>query len=174
MAKRWIARWGAGFGIALVLATVASAVATVAVARAFQPARSLGDPVDFLRATIAEIAANDYAEAWNTLEPTQQGLVPQARYVRCESASPIPGVLSSLRVLSIRRERTHVPGTSGLSPARAVTFRIVITEPSLHASAQVVHTVHAVEVDGRWAWILPAKRLALDSSPACGAPVIQR
>jgi hypothetical protein len=170
MAKRWIARWGAGFGIALVLAAGASAVATVAVARAFEPGPSLGDPVAFLRATVAQIAANDYAEAWNTLEPAQRGLVPQARYVRCEAASPIPGVLSSLRVLGIRNEEIHVAGTSGRSPARAVTFRIVITEPSLHQSVAVVDTVHAVEADGRWAWILPAKRLALDRSPTCGAP----
>jgi len=174
MARRWIRRWGAGFGIALVTAAAASAFATVAVARALQPSTGLGDPVPFLRATIAQIAANDYAEAWNTLEPTQQGLVPRDRYVRCESASPIPGVLSSLRVLGIRKEQIQVAGTSGRSPARAVTFRIVISEPALHESVKIVDTVHAVEVDGRWAWILPAKRLALDSSATCGAPVIPR
>jgi hypothetical protein len=174
MARRWTARWGAGFTAALVVAAGVSAFATVAVAGALQPSRSLGDPVAFLRATIAQIAANDYAEVWKTLEPAQQGLVPQAHYVRCESASPIPGVLSSLRVLRIRKEQMHVPGTSGRSSARAVTFRIVITEPSLHDSVKIVDTVHAVEVDGRWAWILPAKRLALDSSPNCGAPVIHR
>jgi hypothetical protein len=161
------------FGILLAVTVVASAFATVAIARALQ-SPSLGDPVAFLRATVAQIAANDYAEAWNTLEPVQQGLVPQTRYVRCESASPIPGVLSSLRELGVRHEELHVAGTSGRFDAVAVTFRIVISEPALHESVAVVHTVHAVAREGRWAWILPAKRLQLDSSPTCGAPSIPR
>lgn len=160
------------FGAVLLVTAVASAIATVAVARALQPSRSLGDPVAFLRATVAQIAGNDYAEAWKTLEPVQQGLVPQSRYVRCESASPIPGVLSSLQVLGLRHEEIRVAGTSGTSPAVAVTFRIVISEPALHDSVAIVHTVHAVERSGRWAWILPQARLDLDRSPTCGAPSI--
>ena len=111
---------------------------------------------------------------WNTLDPVQQGLVPQSRYVRCESASPIPGRLSSLDVLRVRHEEMHVAGTDGLSQAMAVTFRIVISSSALHQSVRVVHTVHAVERNGRWAWILPPSRLALDSSPTCGAPAIPR
>src|SRR5262249_34648025 len=149
-------------------------IATVAVARALQPSPSPGDPVAFLRETIAQIAANDYAKAWETLEPVQRGLVSRSRYVRCESASPIPGVLSSLRVLRVRHEEIHVAGTSGRTRAVAVTFRIAISEPTLHDSVAVVHTVHAVERDGRWAWILTPSRLALDSSPTCGAPAIPR
>jgi hypothetical protein len=159
------------FGLALLLTATASAIATVAVARALQPSPSPGDPVAFLRATIAQIAANDYAEAWKTLEPVQRGLVTRGRYVRCESASPIPGVLSSLRVLRVTHEDVHVAGTNGRSRAVAVKFRITISEPTLHESVVIVHTVHAVERDGRWVWILPARRLASDSSPTCGAPV---
>ena len=162
------------FGLALLLTAAASAIATVAVARALQPSQSLGDPVAFLRTTVAQIAANRYAEVWNTLDPVQQGLVPQSRYVRCESASPIPGRLSSLHVLRVRQEELPVAGTKGPSQTMAVTFRIVISSPTLRQSVAVVHTVHAVERDGRWAWILPPSRLALDSSPTCGAPSIPR
>src|SRR5262245_43730507 len=162
------------FGRVLVVTATASAIATVAVARALEASPSPGDPVAFLRATIAQIAANEYEEAWNTLEPVQQGLVPRSRYVRCESASPIPGVLSSLRVLRVRHEEIHVAGTTGNSPAVAVTFRIAISEPTLHQSVAVVHTVHAVERDGRWAWILQSRRLALVSWPTCVAPAIPR
>src|SRR5262249_3370040 len=107
------------FGLALLITATASAIATVAVARALAPSPSPGDPVSFLRATIAQIAANEYAEAWTTLEPVQQGLVPRGRYVRCESASPIPGVLSSLRVLRVSHEEIRVAGTSGRSRAVA-------------------------------------------------------
>jgi hypothetical protein len=161
-------------GLALLLTATAAAVATVAVARALQPARSLGDPIAFLRTTVTHIAANDYAAAWDTLDPVQQGVVPRSRYVRCESASPIPGVLSSLRVLRVRHEEIQVAGATGRSRSMAVTFRIVISSVALHDSVSIVHTVHAVERDRRWAWILPPSRLALDSSPSCGAPVIPR
>jgi hypothetical protein len=161
------------FGAVLLVTATAAAIATVAVARALQTP-SLGDPITFLRTTVAQIAANDYAKAWDTMEPVQQGLVPKSHYVGCESASPIPGVLSSLRVLRVQRGDIQVPGTRGPSPAMAVTFRIVISQPALHESVVVVHTVHAVESHGRWAWILPAARLAADRSAACGAPTIPR
>jgi hypothetical protein len=174
MARRWIAKWGAGFTAGLVVAAIASAFATVALARALQPPPHLGDPVVFLRTTVAQIAANRYADVWKTLAPAQQDLVPQSRYVRCESASPIPGVLSSLRVLHVQDEEIQVAGTDGPTTSRAVTFRIVITSPKLNDSVTVVHTVHAVPAGDRWAWVLPAKRLELDRSPTCGAPAIPR
>jgi hypothetical protein len=172
MERGWIAKWGAGFTVALASVAVAAALATVALARGLEPSHQPGDPVAFLRATVAQIAANDYAGVWETLLPAQQKLVPRPRYVRCESASPIPGRLASLRVLGARDEQIEVAGTHGLSATKAVTVRIVITEPRLEESVVVVHTVHAVRAGDRWAWILPPKRLALDSSANCGAPVI--
>jgi hypothetical protein len=174
MERGWIAKWGTGFTVALATVAGAAALATVAVARTLQPTPQPGDPVAFLRATVAQIAANDYARVWETLLPAQQELVPRSRYARCESASPIPGKLTSLRVLGVRDEQIEVAGTSGRSAARAVTFRIVITEPALNDSVAVVHTVHAVRFADRWGWILPAARLELDRSPTCGAPVIPR
>jgi hypothetical protein len=174
MERGWIAKWGVRFTAALATVGAASALATVAVARALQPVPQLGDPVAFLRTTVAQIAANDYAGAWETLVPAQQKLVPRSRYVRCESASPIPGKLTSLRVLGVRDAQIEVGGAEGRSAARAVTFRIVITEPTLHESVAVVHTVPAVRAGDRWAWILPVKRLEIDRSATCGAPVIPR
>jgi hypothetical protein len=158
--------------VALVVAVVGSALGTVAIARALQPPTAPGDPVLFLRTTVAQIAANHYAEVWKTLVPAQQQLVAQSRYVRCESASPVPGVLTSLEARSVRDEQIEVAGTGGRTLATAVTFRIVITEPTLHASVTVVHSVHAVRAGDRWAWILPPNRLAQDRSPTCGAPAL--
>jgi hypothetical protein len=160
--------------VALATVAVAAAFATVAVARALEPAPRLGDPVAFLRTVVAQIAANEYGTVWQTLLPAQQKLVPQAQYVRCESASPIPGELSSLRVLRARDEQTAVAGLGAPADARAVTFRIEITDTALRASVVVVHTVHALRAGDRWAWILPADRLRLDRSPTCGAPPIPR
>ena len=155
------------------LAAVATgaALATVAVADATRAAPSLGDPVAFLRGVVREIAANDYADAWLTLAPDQQRLVPQSEYVHCESASPIPGHLDWIRPVRVFSEPVSVPGSSG-SPTRAtaVTFRIRISDSSLHEAVVVEHTVHALPVGGRWAWMLPADRLALHRSGRCLAP----
>lgn len=146
-----------------------TAFATVGVAGLVQHGRSPGDPVAFLEGVVRQIARNDYATAWQTLAPTQQRLVPVGEYVKCESASPIPGHLASIRVLRSFEEQVEVAGSESRAvDAEAVTFRLKISEPGL-ASVIVTHTVHAVHAGQRWAWILPAKRLQLHRSGECGA-----
>jgi len=156
----------------LFLATVVAgtAFATVSLAAlVVQQTRPVGDPVAFLRGVVREIAANDYARAWQTLSPGQQLLVPKSEYVRCESASPIPGRLAWIKVVRAYEEPVAVAGT-GEEPitSKAVTFRLKITEPSLQTSVVITHTVHAVPAGQRWAWILPANRLELHRSGTCG------
>ena len=134
-----------------------------------QPTRPLGDPVVFLRGVVRQIASNDYARAWQTLAPGQQRLVPKGEYVRCESASPIPGRLARIEVVRAYEEPVNVAGTgTDAVDAEAVTFRLEFTEPGL-ASVVVTHTVHAVPAGERWGWILPANRLELHRSGACGS-----
>ena len=84
-----------------------TAFATVGVSSLVHQGRSMGDPVVFLEGVVRQIARNDYATAWQTLEPAQQRLVPVGGYVRCESASPIPGHLASIRVLRSFDERVN-------------------------------------------------------------------
>ena len=152
-----------------VVVATGTAFATVGVASLVHQGRSMGDPVVFLEGVVRQIARNDYATAWQTLEPAQQRLVPVGEYVRCESTSPIPGHLASIRVLRSFDERVNVAGSqSGVVDTKAVTFRLTISEPRF-ASVVVTHTVHAVHAGQRWAWILPAKRLQLHRSGTCGA-----
>jgi len=152
-----------------VLIAAGTAFATVGVASLARHQRSPGDPVVFLEAIVRQIARNDYATAWQTLEPAQQRLVPKGEYVKCESASPIPGHLASIQVLRSFEEQVEVAGSgSSVVDAEAVTFRLTISEPGL-SSVIVTHTVHAVHAGQRWAWILPAKRLQLHRSGECGA-----
>jgi hypothetical protein len=159
----------------LAAVAVGAAFATVGVAGLAERSQRLGDPVLFLRGVVSQIAANDYARAWQTLAPGQQRLVPEGEYVRCESASPIPGHLAWIKVVRSFDEPVTVAGTGpGAVDAQAVTFRLKITQPGL-ASVVVTHTVHAVRAGTRWAWILPANRLELHRSGACstrptGAP----
>ena len=156
------------FFILLAAVAAGTAFATVSVAGVTKPSRPLGDPVAFLRGVVRQIAANDYASVWQTLAPGQQRLVPMSEYVRCESASPIPGHLSWIKVVRSFDEPVMVAGTGQSADSRAVTFRLEITEPSLHASVVVTHTVHAVPAGSRWSWILPADRLELHRSGTCG------
>ena len=156
--------------LALLAATAATAAfATVSVAGITQRGTARGDPVAFLKGVVREIAANDYSSVWQTLAPAQQRLVPESEYVRCESASPIPGHLTSLLVVRAFDEPVAVAGAETTVASKAVTFRLTITEAALHESVVVTHTVHAVPAGARWAWILPPDRFQLHRSGTCGA-----
>lgn len=163
------------FPFALVATACVVAVATVAVAAG--EGSDSKQAIGFLNGVVKEIASNDYRAAWLTLHPAQQRLLPQAKYVGCESASPIPGRLVSLTVVRAFEEPVVVAAANPFTVgAQAVTFRMVIHDAGLHESVSVQHTVHAIETGGRWAWILPAARLRLDRSPTCGvtSPTVTR
>lgn len=170
--------------VALVFCAALAAVLTAGIGAGLgvrdegrRPARSgnLPEPsvsaTAFLGGIIRLVAANDYAAAWSRLDPTQQRLVPRDSYVRCESTSPIPGRLARIEVVRVRREQVVVPGSR--LPARAsvvATFRVDIesTRPG-EAPVAVRVTAHALQRDGEWTWMLPAKRLALHLSGRCVA-----
>ena len=156
------------FALLAVIAT-GTAFATIAVAGVSEHGASRGDPVAFLKSVVRQIASNQYASAWQTLAPGQQRLVPQGEYVRCESSSPIPGRLEWIRVVRSYDEPVAVAGLGqSLVAAKAVTFRLKISEPALHDSVVLTHTVHAVPAGERWAWILPPDRFQLHRSGTCG------
>ena len=124
----------------------------------------------FLRGVIRHLAANDYARAWTSLDPRQQLLVDQRAYVRCESASAIPGRLDRIEVLDAHPERVVVPGSGG-RPTRStvITFRLTFAPRPSQSPVVVRVRAHALRSRGRWAWMLPAKRLALHRSGQCGS-----
>jgi hypothetical protein len=129
-----------------------------------------GDAVTFLDHVVRLIAANDYGAAYPLLHPGQRRLVSAWEYVSCEQRSPIPGHLTSLRVLERRRERIHVAGTGAPRvPSTAVTFELRLSGSLPGESATIGLTAHAVAVGGRWTWILSPRRLALHRSGTCVA-----
>jgi len=123
----------------------------------------------FLRGVIGHLAANHYAQAWTSLDPRQQLLLDQRAYVRCESASAIPGRLDRIEVLDAHSERVVVPGSDG-RPLRSkvITFRLTFAPRPSQSAVLVRVRAHALRSNGRWAWMLPAKRLALHRSGQCG------
>ncbi len=140
---------------ALFLIAVAIAAADAAVLARGAGAARPPEAATFAERVVRLVAANRYAEAWQRLYPAHQQLAPQPEYVRCELLSPIPGRLRSVRILHVRNERVHVPGEAEPVDGAAVKVRLVITGL---ADVVVTHTLHAVRVDGRWAWILPQSR----------------
>ena len=146
-------------------------IATAVLISAQAAVAGAGSPGAFARKVVTEIAANDYATAWQTLHPLHQKVASEAEYVRCESASPIPGHLQSLRVLRIVDQPVRVPGSSTAVPGKAVFVRITIADRALDIAVVVEDTVHLVRVDGSWRWILPERRYERYREDGCrGGP----
>ena len=155
---------------ALVATAVGAALTdTEPLAQTSRPRPSSVPAATFLRGVIRRLAANDYARAWTSLDPSQQLLVEQRAYVRCESASAIPGRLDRIDVLDAHPERVVVPGSGGRRMrSNVITFRLTFAPRPSQSPVVVRVRAHALRSNGRWAWMLPAKRLALHRSGQCG------
>jgi hypothetical protein len=127
---------------------IAAAATAATVVLAWPRPGGQGAPVAFLSNVVRLLAANRYAEAWQSLHPTDQALAPEAMYVACETESPIPGRLVSLNVTRVRHDRIGV----------AVTFAVRIAGSQLPGGVRIILTAHAVRAGRHWAWILPPKR----------------
>ncbi len=138
----------AGFTVAIGLSVAVLAGAGVA---SSAPRRPHGSPVRFLSHVVRLLVANRYAEAWKSLAPADQKLAPAPVYVACESQTPVPGRLVSLRTLHVGRDRIGV----------AVRFRLRIADVAVPRGETVLLTAHAVVAGHRWAWILPPARRTL-------------
>jgi hypothetical protein len=153
---------GAGLGVWLATGSSSS-----------KAAKPTDDPVAFLRGVVRKLAANDYDGAWLTLHPAQQRVATRTVYVHCEQLSPIPGHLDSIKLVGTEDERITVPGDSGVVDSKVARFLLTISEPVLKERVPVRVTAHAVAVDGRWRWILPAARFApyrANTCPGFGTP----
>jgi len=139
---------------------LAVALASTAIGFAWPRPMHAERPAPFLAGVIRLLAANRYDDAWNSLEPSDQSLAPRAVYVACESQSPIPGHLASLRVLHVGRDRIGA----------AVTFALRIASQSPPATVRVVVTAHSVRRHHTWAWMLPPSRRALYRHGCGNAP----
>ena len=123
-----------------------------------------GDPGAFMTELVEEIAGNDYATAWQTLHPAQQRIATRAQYVACESQSPIPGKLSSVKVVDVADENVQVAG-EGKAAGKAVRVKLSIA--GLGEPVVLTHTGHTVAVGDHWTWILPPERFAEYKAGRC-------
>lgn len=128
-----------------------------------------GSPATFLAHIVRLLAANRYAEAWPALNPRQQAIVPLDVYTACESQTPIPGRLSSLRVLAVSRQPASVLPDRPPVGSTAVKFALRITGSPVPSGVSIVLTAHAIAAGSRWTWIMPPARLRLYAQ-GCGSP----
>lgn len=144
-----------------VTAAITATTSTAATQRHERP-QSAGSPVAFLAQIVRLLAANQYADAWRSLNPLQQASAPQQAYVACEAQSPIPGQLTSLRMLHVRHEQVRVVPEQAPVASTGVTFALRFASAgSLSQGVRIVLTAHAVAVGSHWTWILPQARLQL-------------
>ena len=139
------------------LAAALAALLVVLVARRDE---GPGDPAQFVTGLVQQIAANDYADAWASLYPAHQLVAPREAYVACEAQSPIPGKLSSVRVIQVSDEQVRVAGEGAAVAGKAVRVKLSIAGTGGAAPIVVTTTSHAVAVADRWTWILPPERFA--------------
>ena len=150
----------------MLAAVVVASVGGAAGASAQPTSRDAGF---FLATVVRQLAANDYADAWQTLHPVDQALVPRNAYVACESASPIPGRLVSVRILSSRRELVALTLSGPIVSSVLVRLALLIADPAAPPGVRVRVLAHAILVHRRWRWMLSPARLAADRS--CAASV---
>jgi hypothetical protein len=99
----------AGFTVAIALSVTVLAGAGAASSAAPRPH---GSRVRFLSHVVRLLVANRYADAWESLNPADQKLAPEPVYVACESLSPVPGHLVSLRTVACATIESASPSVS--------------------------------------------------------------
>jgi len=112
------------------------------------PSQSAGDAV---KALLAKVDARQWGPEWDSVYPAQQSLVPRALYISCSAASAPPGV-KDVSVTATYDETIDIPGTSLHVPSTAVSVSMTLyhgttTQPDKE-------TLHMVNVDGMWKWII--------------------
>jgi hypothetical protein len=115
-----------------------------------------GDPAGFIVQLVRNVAAGRHDAAWADLYPPHQRVAARAEYARCEERDPFPGRLAEVVVLKVFDEPARVAGQPQPLQSIAVRVRMVVRRPTMNERFE--HTFHAVAVDGRWRWYLPAAR----------------
>jgi hypothetical protein len=157
-------RWGESEGGNAALAPAALAPAELPLD---EPTEA---PGDFLRRHLEYELSGQFARSWDELHPEHQGVVSRERYARCRAelfARIGPGTeLQVFDVLQVADDPAEIAGIAEPG-SKAITAHI---ELGLNGNSKAaVDTMHAVAVDGRWAWVFPAgvyRAYASGSSPA--------
>jgi hypothetical protein len=148
----------------VILATVAAALV---LAPAATPAAET--PGGFITRILKDEIHGQWSLQWQSLHPGHQALITQSQYVACSRVMGTNFATGDevFRVLSVRNDPISVRGV----PQRTSKL-VTITLRQREKTNGLTYHMHAVRVDGRWAWILGKRFLSslaqgrcLDGSP---------
>ena len=116
----------------------------------------LEEPGDFLKRHLEYELSGQFGRSWDDLHPAHQEVVTRERYEQCRAElferSPAPTELVAFDVLEVADEAIAVAGLSEhKQSSAAVTAHIAIGVNG--NSRSNIDTLHALRVDGRWAWV---------------------
>jgi hypothetical protein len=123
----------------------------------------------FMTRILREEINGQWSQQWTELHPAHQKLISQAQYVACsqEMGTNIARGKEKFHVLAVEDQAIHVQGVPQKT-AKLVT--ISFTEPG---ASPLTYRLHAVNVSGRWAWVLGDRFLAQVDRGRCldGTPL---
>jgi hypothetical protein len=113
-------------------------------------ARYADDPAaQVIRSSLLAQGHGQFGRAWDRLHPAHQALVDRGRYERCmrQTGFPTIDLIDTVDVYDDPLDVAYIPQIA----SRAVALKVVTT------TGVERFTGHAVEVDGRWHWILSSR-----------------
>jgi hypothetical protein len=125
----------------------------------------------FVTRILREELHGQWAQQWSELHPGHQRLITRAQYVACsrELGTNIATGREVFRVLDVENDTIHVEGV----PQR--TSKLVTISVGQRGEANALtYRLHAVDVGGRWTWILGGRFLTAVSHHRCldGSPLL--
>jgi hypothetical protein len=96
----------------------------------------------------AQLRRGQFEQVWRSLHPAQKRSVSARRLASCYPGNAYPRTVT-FRASEVRDVSWHVPGTSGLSDAEAVTVTATARGKSVDTFEQ-----HIVRAGGTWRWML--------------------
>jgi len=129
-----------------------SAVDSSSTTKATVPKANPADLKSYLNKLFTMRANDQQGPAWDLLVPQQQALIPRTKFLTC---GEMPVALTDVSVSIVGdpyEEETTIPGVAGTVPSTAVTVRLTANFRGKETTENL--TVHVVDVNGEWRWIL--------------------
>jgi hypothetical protein len=126
----------------------------------------------FMTRVLREELNGQWSKQWNELHPGHKKLITRAQYVACSRAlaTNVGTGGETYRVLGVKDDTIHVFAVpQHASKVVTITFRSPISDSVPR------YDMHAVNVDGRWTWILGGRFLNQVEHGRCldGTPLRQ-
>jgi hypothetical protein len=123
------------------------------------------EPGEFLEDLLGYYFKGQYGRAWEVLHPGHKAIVSRSKFDECVSAGfPSSAELSDVDVVEEYDEPISLPHVPEKT-SKAVTLRLTVR--SGEASETDTDTYHAVDVGGRWAWVLESQDVAAYERGEC-------